>query len=129
MEQHSRRIWLLPVLLVAVFITMVVYPTPSSSLGRSSSTVKNDVFEATPLQEYNSDFEGSVDADTNCMLLENNTKYRCVAIILRNRNHERFVYSHDAKIPCLSKDEWVRVSGDKNAVFVTRLSEPKMTHG
>ncbi len=129
---QSQRFWkvlALIVVLTASFVVIIAFSATSTPLLGKTTPVRSDsVFEAKALQEFKGGFEGAVYLDTNCVPVENDTKLSCVAIISRKDSREKYLYEHLIEIPCLNRDEQVRVEGTRNDIRIIRLSEPTMDH-
>ena len=120
-------VWLLIVVLIAILVVLVVFQA-NSVLPNKVTVGKPDVFEAKPMQKYSGNFEGIIYADTNCMPVDNETRLNCIAVISRNGEIEKYYYSHPVEIPCLNRDEQVRVEGTVSDLRIIRLSAPSMKH-
>lgn len=124
---------MLIVVLAAAFVVVITVAANGNTplLGGNPVPVKGgSVFEAKPLQDFKGSFEGYIFADTNCVPVDNDTKLKCIAIISRdNSTQEKYLYSHPIEIPCLNRDELVKVEGTRADLRIIRLSAPTMQHG
>ncbi len=136
-KEENQRFWrviTLIVVLAAAFVVVIVVAAANSNtplLGGNPALIKGgSVFVAKPLQDFKGGFEGIIFADTNCVPVDNDTKLNCIAIVSRdNSTQEKYLYSHPIEIPCLNRDELVKVEGTRADLRIIRLSAPTMQHG
>lgn len=124
---------MLIIVLTASFVVVMTFLANVNTplLGGNPVPVRRDsVFVARPLQDFKGGFEGYIYADTNCVPVDNNTKLNCIAIISRdNTTQEKYLYSHPVEVPCLNRDELVKVEGTRADLRIIRLVKPTMQHG
>ncbi|MCL4435444.1 MAG: hypothetical protein M1503_06195 [Thaumarchaeota archaeon] len=135
-QKEGQRFWrviMLIIVLTASFVVVMTFLANVNTplLGGNPVPVRRDsVFVARPLQDFKGGFEGYIYADTNCVPVDNNTKLNCIAIISRdNTTQEKYLYSHPVEVPCLNRDELVKVEGTRADLRIIRLVKPTMQHG
>ncbi|MBI2938078.1 MAG: hypothetical protein HYY22_07725 [Thaumarchaeota archaeon] len=135
-QKEGQRFWrviALIIVLTASFVVVIAFSANSNTplLGGDPTPVRSDsIFMAKPLQEFKGGFEGYIYADTNCVPADNDTKLNCIAIISRdNMTKEKYFYSHPIEVPCLNRDELVKVEGTRADLRIIRLVKPTMEHG